>query len=218
MDNSIKVSIENETSRLINNYSEERELPIKPPIPVFEMIEFLGYDVDFRKDGLYKDHNYLGGLLIDEKIVELNENLSHQEGRMNFTAAHEIGHIVLHAKDDMIKKENNNSMCRTNNDLGDREMDKIEREADAFASYLLMPKREVHNSFFKTRKKPYQFSRLLDVFRLRTHKTKRSKAIKFSDLIKNEGGFDNVSKLAFLNRLIELQLVKGIQFQKNFNN
>jgi len=66
-----KVDIEKEATKLINNYGKEIGRSIKPPIPVFEMIEFLGYDVDFRKDGLYENHNYLGGLLIDEKIVEL---------------------------------------------------------------------------------------------------------------------------------------------------
>ena len=74
-----KANIEEKALKLINDYSKEIGRPIKPPIPVFEIIEFLGYDVDFRKDGLYEDHNYLGGLLIDEKIVELNENLSNQE-------------------------------------------------------------------------------------------------------------------------------------------
>ena len=67
-----KANIEKKALKLINDYSNEIGRPIKPPIPVFEIIEFLGYDVDFRKDGLYEDHNYLGGLLIDEKIVELN--------------------------------------------------------------------------------------------------------------------------------------------------
>ena len=213
-----KANIEKEASKLINDYSNEIGRPIKPPIPVFEMIEFLGYDVDFRKDGLYENHNYLGGLLIDEKIVELNENLSHQEGRMHFTVAHEIGHIVLHANNDIENEEQTNSMCRTTHDSGDHKGDKIEREADAFASYLLMPKREVQDCFLRTRKKPYTFSRLLDVLRLRKYRNKRTKAIRFADKIKRRGGFDNVSKLAFLNRLIELNLIKGIQFQKNFIN
>ena len=213
-----KVDIEKEATKLINNYGNEIGRSIKPPIPVFEMIEFLGYDVDFRKDGLYENHNYLGGLLIDEKIVELNENLSNQEGRMHFTVAHEIGHIVLHANGDMKSEEQSNSMCRTTHESGDHKSDKIEREADAFASYLLMPKREVQDCFLRSRKKPYTFSRFLDVLRLRNYRNKRTKAIRFADKIKREGGFDNVSKLAFLNRLIELNLMKGIQFQKNFIN
>ena len=213
-----KANIEEKALKLINDYSNEIGRPIKPPIPVFEIIEFLGYDVDFRKDGLYEDHNYLGGLLIDEKIVELNENLSNQEGRMHFTVAHEIGHIVLHAENSLIKNRRHNLMLKINDEFGDKKLEKIEREADTFASYLLMPRREVQDCFMRTRKRPYTFLRLLDIFRLRNYRNKRTKAIRFADKIKREGGFDNVSKLAFLNRLIELNLVKGIQFQKNFNN
>ena len=213
-----KANIEEKALKLINDYSNEIGRPIKPPIPVFEIIEFLGYDVDFRKDGLYEDHNYLGGLLIDEKTVELNENLSNQEGRMHFTVAHEIGHIVLHAKNSLINNRRHNSMLRTNDEFGEKKLENIEREADAFASYLLMPKKEVQDSFFKTRKRPYTFLRLLDLLRLRKFRNKRTKAIRFADKIKRRGGFDNVSKLAFLNRLIELNLIKGIQFQKNFIN
>ena len=213
-----KANIEEKALKLINDYSNEIGRPIKPPIPVFEIIEFLGYDVDFRKDGIYEDHNYLGGLLIDEKIVELNENLSNQEGRMHFTVAHEIGHIVLHAENSLIKNRRHNLMLKINDEFGEKKLENIEREADAFASYLLMPKKEVQDSFFKTRKRPYTFLRLLDLLRLRKFRNKRTKAIRFADKIKREGGFDNVSKLAFLNRLIELNLVKGIQFQKNFNN
>ena len=213
-----KANIEEKALELINDYSNEIGRPIKPPIPVFEIIEFLGYDVDFRKDGLYEDHNYLGGLLIDEKIVELNENLSNQEGRMHFTVAHEIGHIVLHAENSLIKNRRHNLMLKINDEFVDKKLEKIEREADTFASYLLMPRREVQDCFMRTRKRPYTFFSLLDILQLRNYRKKRTKAIRFADKIKREGGFDNVSKLAFLNRLIELNLVKGIQFQKNFNN
>ena len=40
----------------------------------------------------------LGGTLIDKKTIEINENLSDHEGRMHFTAAHEVGHAIQHAK------------------------------------------------------------------------------------------------------------------------
>ena len=89
-------SIEQESLKLLQSYGLEIGKKIETPVPVFEIIEYLGYDIDFRNDGIYEDDNILGGLLISEKKVEINENLSSQEGRMNFTAAHEIGHIVLH--------------------------------------------------------------------------------------------------------------------------
>ena len=90
--------------------------------------------------------------MIDEKIVELNENLSNQEGRMHFTVAHEIGHIVLHAENSLIKNRRHNLMLKINDEFGDRKLERIEREADTFASYLLMPRGEVQDCFMRTRK------------------------------------------------------------------
>ena len=83
-------TIEQEAAQLVQAFEKESGTHIKPPIPVFEIIEFLGYDLDFRSDGFYEDPNNLGGLHIDEKLVVINENLTEQEGRMHFTAAHEI--------------------------------------------------------------------------------------------------------------------------------
>ncbi len=84
------------TKKLLNDFIDEKNEKLSAPIPVFDIIEYLGYDVDFRKDGVYKDKDVLGGTLIDKKIVEINENLSEHDGRMHFTAAHEVGHIILH--------------------------------------------------------------------------------------------------------------------------
>ena len=42
-------------------------------------------------------------------MVVINENLEGQEGRMNFTAAHEIGHIILHAS---LKDKTHGILCR----------------------------------------------------------------------------------------------------------
>ena len=80
----------------MGDFSNKTGHKLSAPIPVFDIIEYLGYDVDFRKDGIYEDKNLLGGTLIDQKTIEINENLSDHEGRMNFTAAHEVGHIILH--------------------------------------------------------------------------------------------------------------------------
>lgn len=53
-------------------------------------------------------------------------------GRTNFTVAHEFGHYVLH------RKLRNAFQCSQSDTLGGTKA-KIEREADQFASYLLMP-------------------------------------------------------------------------------
>ena len=89
-------TIEKESRKLLESFSKDKGGKVSAPVPVFDIIEHLGYDVDFRKDGIYEDKNILGGLRISQKKVEINENLTDHEGRMHFTAAHETGHIVLH--------------------------------------------------------------------------------------------------------------------------
>ena len=86
-------TIEKESMKLLNSFSKQSGQTLSAPVPVFDIIEYLGYDINFRKDGIYKDKNILGGLQIADKTVEINENISGHEGRMNFTAAHEIGHM-----------------------------------------------------------------------------------------------------------------------------
>ena len=93
MTNITKKDIESKASDLIKDFSKYQGKTISVPTPVFEMAEFLGYHIDFRNDGIYEDLNILGGLQIKDKMIEINENLGKQEGRMHFTVAHEIGHL-----------------------------------------------------------------------------------------------------------------------------
>ena len=55
-----KKDIEKHTIGLIRAYEKESGGPIRPPVPVFDIIEYLGYDIDFRSDGFYQDPNNLG--------------------------------------------------------------------------------------------------------------------------------------------------------------
>ena len=50
-------TIEKETLGLMKSYAEKTGKIIKAPIPVFDLIEYLGYNVDFRSDGIYEDEN-----------------------------------------------------------------------------------------------------------------------------------------------------------------
>ena len=154
-----KKSIEKHTIDLIQSYEKESGGRIRPPVPVFDIIEYLGYDIDFRNDGFYQDPNNLGGLHIDEKLVVINERISNHEGRMNFTAAHEVGHIQLHVPDLIKDKKKDTIMCRNIDDNIKSKRDPKEVEADMFAAYLLMPSKEVRSSFFRMNKKPYDLSK-----------------------------------------------------------
>lgn len=66
-------------------------------------------------------------------IVYYNNNIS--ERRLNFTMAHELGHILIPWHTDIIS-------CHTEEDYGnvDEEYEVLEREANTFASELLMPR------------------------------------------------------------------------------
>lgn len=82
------------------------------------------------------DENILAALAFDKKKIYMNESrageLMANVGLKNFTIAHELGHWVLHK--DLPKSERS---------------PKNEREADLFATYLLMPEKFVREEFAK---------------------------------------------------------------------
>ena len=156
----------------------------------------------------------MGGLHIDERLVVINEKISGHEGRMNFTAAHEVGHIQLHVPDLIEDEKKDTIMCRSNDENIKSKRDPREVEADMFAAYLLMPSKEVRSSFFRMNKKPFDLSkkRFTDLFR--KPQTKRQKGVRIANKIIEIGNFENVSRLAMLNRLIGLGLIRGLSYQK----
>ena len=204
-------NIENSTLDLIHRYENHIDEKINHTIPIFDIIEYLGYDVDFRTDGIYEDLDLLGGLRIPEKTVEINENLSDQEGRMNFTAAHEIGHIILHVP---IVENEQKILCREDEGVDGFQKAPEEWQADKFASYLLMPSQSIKRAFFQVRRKPLNVKQR-SIYDIIFPKSPQSKAYRLVNHIIKTGQFENVSKMALLNRLIGLGLVRNIQFQKN---
>ena len=209
-----KINIESATQQLLNDYHNSTGKAVSATTPVFEMIEFLGYDLDFRSDGFYEDPNNLGGLHIDEKVVVINENLTEQEGRMHFTAAHEVGHIKLHVPILMEHRARENILCRKNEGFEGNKKDPKEWQADTFAAYLLMPTDRVTDAFNKVSQHPITLKkkRFLNLF-LKTRPA-RQRSLWIAENVINEGGFENVSKLAMANRLIGLGLVRGLGYQK----
>ena len=218
-------TIEKESKKLLESFSEDKGQKVSAPVPVFDIIEHLGYDVDFRKDGIYEDKNILGGLLITQKKVEINESLSDHEGRMHFTAAHETGHIVLHAPlyiDQMttgqLEISSNNSgndiLCRKDAGFEGDKKEPEEWQADKFAAYLLMPTALVKKAFFKNYKRPVNVRRK-SFLQLFFPKPAFVKGYRIAEQVMRDGKFDNVSKMAMLNRLIGMRLVKGLSYQKS---
>ena len=209
-------AIERESIELLKNFNNKNKINLSAPIPVFDIIEFLGYDIDFRKDGIYQDTDILGGTLIEERTVQINENIADHDGRMHFTAAHEIGHIVLHAP--LFKRANNvdsdqKIISRKNEGFEGKRKQPEEWQADKFAAFLLMPSKLVKKAFYNCYKKPINVrkKKLLEFI---FPKPAFVKGYAIADIILKEGKFNNVSKMAMLNRLIGMRLVKGLSYQK----
>lgn len=89
--------------------------------------------MDFDCDELGNDE--LAGLKVAEKKIYINESrakeLAANFGLKNFTIAHELGHWVLHRN------------------LIGKHTPQMEREADKFATYLLMPENFIRKEFTK---------------------------------------------------------------------
>lgn len=101
------------------------------PIPIEEWIESpLGYDFgvvsqDKLGEGvLGKSRPATGEILVSEDLLE-------NEGRYRFTCAHELAHLVLHAD---LKADWQDGRLPHG-----PEADRVEHEADRFASAMLMP-------------------------------------------------------------------------------
>ena len=211
--------IEKKSLDLLQRYSKDTGKKIQLPIPVLDMIEYLGYDIDFRQYD--KSDEILGETYLKEKLVAINENLAEkQEGRMHFTAAHEIGHIILHAPlatpdfQILFKDQEPNILCRKEDGFDGINNKTLERQADKFASFLLMPTVYVKESFYSLKNKPLNLKRnfLVEYF---SKISRRTNAINFAREIIDTGNFTNVSKLAMVNRLIGMRLIKGLRYQKN---
>ena len=104
----------------------------KPPIKA-EVLAESYFELDFDCGKL--NETELAGLKVAEKKIYINESraeeLAANFGLKNFTIAHELGHWVLHR-----------------NLIGEH-TPQMEREADKFATYLLMPENFVREEFAK---------------------------------------------------------------------
>ena len=88
----------------------------------------------------------LAAISICDKKIYMNESraweLKRNPGRKNFTVAHELGHWILHkglAQENLFGFSGNILICRGTNIKTDNK----ERQADIFATHLLMPERFV---------------------------------------------------------------------------
>lgn len=105
------------------------EIPL--PVPVEAWIE-RPLRIRFGFANLsYLGEGVLGAALATKREILIDEQVLSHEGRLRFTAAHELGHVILHAK---VAKTFHDTL-----DYGLSSHDQFEREANRFAAAFLMP-------------------------------------------------------------------------------
>lgn len=102
-----------------------------PPVDVEGLAKALGISVNYEK--LANDVS--GVLLLENDIAKVAINDAHHRNRQRFTLAHEIGHVLLHAKGDRVFVDRRFFRNEWSSTGELRE----EIEANAFAASLLMP-------------------------------------------------------------------------------
>ncbi len=144
--------IESATKELLRKYAAWKGQPPRPPIPVDAIVEHI-LNLRFEVDDLRARLNtpdVLGATWLDDGLVVIDSSLEGNEGRFSFTIGHEIGHWQLHRPLlEMEKvtlplfsrepgtKASQAIVCR------DKQRDDAEKQADKFASFLLMPATDV---------------------------------------------------------------------------
>ena len=201
---------------LIEDFQAVVGYAVKPPIPVEDIIERalelrLSYDDLEEKLGV-KD--VLGATYVKSRLICVNERLfePRSEGRLVFTCAHEAGHWILHRQYADIQGRTSPKkeaiVCR----LKDAR-EPIEWQADYFAACLLMPEKEVRETFEKVcGPEPL----VLDNVRSAVGRGPLyvEPCVEHWPFIAaamcEAGGFSNVSKQAMVIRLQELRLLVNL--------
>lgn len=91
-----------------------------------------------------------GILAINDGKGTIGYNLQHSKGRQRFTVAHELGHYVMHGKTkkELFVDKDYIVKFRSNKKYSLTEI-KQEKEANAFAAALLMPKELVFKELYR---------------------------------------------------------------------
>ncbi|MDR2083584.1 MAG: ImmA/IrrE family metallo-endopeptidase [Bacteroidales bacterium] len=101
------------------------------------------YNVTFKYDTL-EEENYLGKIEFNPLCIKISKNARIDNNRWRFTLAHEIGHLILHynlLKDWLNEKEDDDLSLALRYSDAKRNFEKLEIQANLFASYLLLPEK-----------------------------------------------------------------------------
>ena len=97
------------------------------------------YNVAFKYDQMEQD-NYLGKIEFSPPVIKINRIAN--ENVWRFTLAHEIGHLILHSKilkDRILEKHDSEDTLSLKYSLTNKNTERLEIQANLFASYLLLP-------------------------------------------------------------------------------
>ena len=103
-----------------------------PPVDIAGIATALGISVNYER----LDGDVSGVLLLENGVARVAINDAHHRHRQRFTLAHEIGHVLLHARGDRVFVDRRFFRNEWSSSGELRE----EIEANAFAASLLMPR------------------------------------------------------------------------------
>jgi Zn-dependent peptidase ImmA (M78 family) len=105
------------------------------PVPVERIARHEGARIFYR----YLEDDISGFLYRDNNQAVIGINTHHSPARRNFTAAHELGHFLLHDQEQL--HVDNGFRVRLRDDVSSQGTNEDEQEANFFAASLLMPRR-----------------------------------------------------------------------------
>lgn len=142
------------------NYIEEKAVNLlkdnklyKPAIDVDKLAEKLNIKVESKN----LSNGISGFLVMTESQAVITYKHGDNENRRRFTVAHEIGHFIFHSKDQPIFIDKAPTVLFRNTASSTGE-DYKEREANAFAASLLMPKELLEEQL---KKAPHDFTKAI---------------------------------------------------------
>lgn len=107
---------------------------------------FSHYHIDFKD----LPEGILGLIDIGNKSIVISNSIIHDEHRIHFTLAHELGHIHFHESFLMYQINKHEDYGLLNyNEYPDEIIERMEIQANKFASYLLLPTPIFDNEVFK---------------------------------------------------------------------
>jgi len=136
----------NKEVNAILNSMKEISLPIK--------IEDIARSLGLKIMPYPLDNDVSGLLVIENGQGVIGYNQTESRVRRRFTVAHELGHYVLHRKhsDLFVDKEfKQATLYRSVSSSSDKSKVEYEREANAFAAFILMPEALIRKELEKTK-------------------------------------------------------------------